>query len=174
MSQLGIEQPRYTTIEISKEDMHFAAAHFTIFSATERENLHGHNFYMALDATALVGDNGITFDYNVLKKAARQLCDDLDEQVLMPSLSPYLEIEEGSDYTYALYNGERIPFLVRDLTVLPVRNITVEEMAHYFLNELLDTEEIKALDLVSLNLKCASGDGQWASSGWQKNQEVPA
>jgi hypothetical protein len=28
----------FTTIEITKDYLHFSAAHFTIFSATEREN----------------------------------------------------------------------------------------------------------------------------------------
>ncbi len=43
-----------TVIEITKEALHFAAAHFTLFSATERENLHGHNFYVALEIEAEV------------------------------------------------------------------------------------------------------------------------
>ena len=30
-----------TTIEIDKENLKFSAAHFTIFSGTERERLHG-------------------------------------------------------------------------------------------------------------------------------------
>ena len=33
-----------TTIELSKEYLKFSAGHFTVFSATERERLHGHNF----------------------------------------------------------------------------------------------------------------------------------
>ena len=92
-----------TTIEISKEYLHFAAAHFTLFSATERENLHGHNFQVTLDADAPLQDDGLTFDYNILKKAVKQLCDDLDEQVLMPTRSPYLEIDEQDDYTYVVF-----------------------------------------------------------------------
>jgi GTP cyclohydrolase I len=31
----------YSTLEVGKEDMKFSAAHYTIFSATERERLHG-------------------------------------------------------------------------------------------------------------------------------------
>ena len=67
-----------TTIEISKEYLHFAAAHFTLFSDTERENLHGHNFQVTLDAEAPIAEDGLTFDYNILKKALKQMCDDLD------------------------------------------------------------------------------------------------
>ncbi|MDC1322975.1 6-carboxytetrahydropterin synthase [Pseudomonadales bacterium] len=155
-----------TTIEISKEYLHFAAAHFTLFSATERENLHGHNFQVTLDADAPMQDDGLTFDYNILKKAVKQLCDDLDEQVLMPTRSPYLEIDEQDDYTYVVFNGERIPFLQRDLTLLPIRNITVEELAQYLLAKLLEREDIKALDIDNMLLRCASGEGQWASAKW--------
>ena len=155
-----------TTIEISKEYLHFAAAHFTLFSATERENLHGHNFQVTLDADAPMQEDGLTFDYNILKKAVKQLCDDLDEQVLMPARSPYLEIDEQDDYTYVVFNGERIPFLQRDLTLLPIRNITVEELAQYLLAKLLEREDIKALDIDNMLLRCASGEGQWASAKW--------
>ena len=155
-----------TTIEISKEYLHFAAAHFTLFSPTERENLHGHNFQVTLDADAPMQDNGLTFDYNILKKAVKQLCDDLDEQVLMPTRSPYLEIDEQADYTYVVFNDERIPFLQRDLTLLPIRNITVEELAQYLLAQLLERDDIKALDIDNMLLRCASGEGQWASAKW--------
>ena len=155
-----------TTIEISKEYLHFAAAHFTLFSAKERENLHGHNFQVTLDADAPMHDDGLTFDYNILKKAVKQLCDDLDEQVLMPTRSPYLEIDEQDDYTYIVFNGERIPFLQRDLTLLPIRNITVEELAQYLLGKLLEREDIQALDIDNMLLRCASGEGQWASAKW--------
>ena len=159
-----------TTIEISKEYLHFAAAHFTLFSATERENLHGHNFQVTLDADAPMQDDGLTFDYNILKKAVKQLCDDLDEQVLMPTRSPYLQIEEQDDYTFIIFNGERIPFLQRDLTLLPIRNITVEEVAQYLLEKLLQREDIQALAIDHMLLRCASGEGQWASAKWSADK----
>lgn len=155
-----------TTIEISKEYLHFAAAHFTLFSDTERENLHGHNFQVTLDAEAPIAEDGLTFDYNILKKALKQMCDDLDEQVIMPTQSPHLQIESDDQYTYAVFNGERIPFLERDLTLLPIRNVTVEELAHYLLDTLLKRQEIRALDIQQMVLKCASGEGQWASASW--------
>ena len=155
-----------TTIEISEEYLHFAAAHFTLFSDTERENLHGHNFQVTLDAEAPIAEDGLTFDYNILKKALKQMCDDLDEQVIMPTQSPHLQIESDDQYTYAVFNGERIPFLERDLTLLPIRNVTVEELAHYLLETLLKRQEIQALDIQQMVLKCASGEGQWASASW--------
>jgi len=96
----------HTTIEISKEYLHFAAAHFTLFSASHRENLHGHNFQVTLDANAAIGEDGLTFDYNILKKALKALCDDLDEQVLMPTKSPYLQIVKYVQFTVIVCDVE--------------------------------------------------------------------
>ena len=41
-----------TTINICKEALKFSGAHFTIFSATDRERLHGHNFRVRAEVTA--------------------------------------------------------------------------------------------------------------------------
>lgn len=162
----------HTTIEISKEYLHFAAAHFTLFSATERENLHGHNFHVTLEANAAIGQDGLTFDYNILKKALKALCDALDEQVLMPTQSPHVQIEKDDTYTYIIFNQERIPFLARDLTLLPLRNITVEELAQYFLDQLIARPEIQVLAINHILLRCSSGEGQWASAAWSnKNSD---
>ena len=117
-----------TQIEISKEYLNFSVGHFTIFSKSHRENLHGHNYRLAATIDAPVERVGLTFDYNLIKKTIKALCDDIDEQVLLPSDSPYLDIEEDNDYVYALFNLERLPFLKRDVTVLPISNVTVEEL----------------------------------------------
>lgn len=171
-STQGASDTLLTTIEISKEYLHFGAAHFTIFGPEDREDLHGHNFQIALDASAPIKGDGITFDYNILKRVTKRLCDDLDEQVLMPEYSPHLKIERADDYIWVLFGDERIPFLPRDIKLLPIRNVTVEELAHYFLKNLLADEEIRSLDIFSLNLRCASGDGQWALASWQASTQA--
>ncbi|MAU92321.1 MAG: 6-pyruvoyl tetrahydropterin synthase, partial [Gammaproteobacteria bacterium TMED182] len=128
---------RLARIEVAKQAMNFSAAHFTIFSATEREDLHGHNFQVACAVTAPVDDSGLMFDYAVIKKQIRAFCDEIDEKMLLPALSPHLNILEEDDYTIAVFNGERIPFLPRDVLILPIANTTVEEFSHYFLNKIL-------------------------------------
>ncbi|MCZ6656625.1 MAG: 6-carboxytetrahydropterin synthase [Gammaproteobacteria bacterium] len=153
-----------TTIEISKEYLHFAAAHFTIFSKEVRENLHGHNFFVAAQIDAEIGDDGLTFDYNLIKSKLKSLCDTLDEQVLLPTNSPYLELQSEDGYIVAAFNGERLPFLARDVLTLPLRNITIEELAHWFIGELKADPEIAALEIRRINIKVSSGAGQWASA----------
>ena len=154
------------SIDIAKEYLHFSAAHFTVFSATERENLHGHNFQVEASLRGRIGDDGLCFDYNVVKAKLKTLCDALDEVVLLPGRCPHLDIRVAGDYTVAEFNDERLPFLHRDVTVLPLRNITVEELAHWLIRELTADGEIAALPVSDIELRVSSGAGQWARAVW--------
>ena len=162
-----MSQTRQASIELAKEDMHFAAAHFTVFSAAERENLHGHNFFVRATLTGPVGDDGLCFDYNVVKSTLRELCAGLDEYVLLPAESPHLDIEEDDAYMTVAFGDERLPFLHRDVKLLPLRNITVEELAHWFLDRLTSDAEFTRLPVDAVDLEVSSGPGQWARSTWR-------
>jgi len=158
-----------TTIEISKEDIKFSAAHFTIFSATERERLHGHNFAVQLAVTAPVGDDGICFSYKDIKTRLRELCDELDEYTLIPALSPHVRITEEGELFLVHFNHETIPLLKSDTLLLPTRNSTVEEYARYLLERFVgDGEFLRQRDIRDVVMKVSSGPGQSGSSRWPR------
>ncbi len=159
-----------TTIEISKEYLKFSAAHFTVFSETDRERLHGHNFKVAAKVTAPVGPNGMCFSYRILKDKLEALCASLDEYLLLSAESPHLVIsEEGENYRVG-FNGETMLFLKADTLLLPVRNATVEEYSRYLLGRLLeDRELIDGHDIREVGIKVSSGPGQWGSARWKKD-----
>ena len=159
---------RYTTVEIAKQALNFSIAHFTIFSATEREDLHGHNFQLACKVTAPLAADGLLFDYSLLKKLLRSLCDEIDEQVILPANSPHLTFTEDEHYTLAVFNGERIPFLPRDVTILPIANTTVEEFSHYFLGKLRQHALIRDNGVVALSVKVSSSPGQYGIADWRQ------
>ncbi|MBK1646376.1 6-pyruvoyl tetrahydropterin synthase [Thiocapsa imhoffii] len=155
-----------TRIEISKEYLNFSAGHFTIFSATDRENLHGHNFQVRCSVTAMVGPNGMAFDYVLLKRVLKVLCDDLDEHLLLPQHSPYLRIEQGDGLVIAWFGAERLTFQERDVLLLPIRNVTIEELAELLLARLRARPELTEYDLHEIAVGVSSGSGQWAVSSW--------
>ena len=148
-------------IEIVKESLHFSAAHFTIFGPGQRENLHGHNFQVRAVIEGEIGEDGLTFDYSIIKDMLQEECDRLDEKTLLPELSPFLQLSESSDCVQAKFGDETIPFLPRDVLLLPVRNITVEELSNWFLDRLLGNEVFQGLPIQRVSLKVASGSGQW-------------
>ena len=88
----GSPMSQLATLHIDKQAHKFSAAHFTIFSETERERLHGHNYGVSARIVAAMGDNGFSADYNVYKRALQRLCDDHDEYMLLPSQSRWLQV----------------------------------------------------------------------------------
>ena len=157
---------RRASIELSKEDMHFSAAHFTIFSADRRENLHGHNFFVEARASGPIDGNGLCFDYTVLKTRLRALCDSLDEALIVAARSPHLRIAETAHEVEVSFADETLRLPARDVRLLPVRNVTVEELAHWFMDALTSDESFAALPVETLTVRLSSGPGQWAETTW--------
>lgn len=158
---------RLSRIELSKEDMKFSAGHFTIFSATERERLHGHNFAVSAEILAEVGPEGMCFDYGVYKRELRRLCSAWDERFILQGLSPHLKIVEEGESVWAEFNGSKIPFLASDVLILPIRNSTLEEFSRLLLEALVDDQDALASRGVrELVVRVSSGPGQSASSQW--------
>lgn len=164
--------PRLTTLYIDKESHKFSAAHFTIFSATERERLHGHNYSVSAMIVAPMGDNGFAADYNVYKRRLKALCDELDEYLILAGRSPYQEIAADGENWRVTFNGEVMHFLRRDTQVLPIANATVEEFSHYLLRRLLERSAGEALAEVQLCV--ASGPGQKGCASWRAMDDAIA
>lgn len=163
---------RTTTIELHKEEMKFSAGHFTIFSATHRENLHGHNFTVYVALTGSVVENGLLSDYGPLKRKIIERCRSWNETFLLPARSPHLRLErDARGDVLARFHDEELRFLARDVTLLPVENVTLEELARVFGEELVgDGAELRKDRITQVVVKCASGPGQWSSWEWQADE----
>lgn len=161
---------QYSTIALDRDDMKFSAGHFTIFSATERERLHGHNFQVRIEITAKVQDSGITYDYSLTRRKVLALCKSLNEYMLLPRYSPYLKLSEDEHYYYAEFNGEKMSFLKSDTLVLPIKNVTSEALAEWFVSELIaDEADVKIKEIITIKAMISITVGQCASALWEKN-----
>lgn len=122
-----------TKIQLFKEAMKFSAAHFTIFSAKERENLHGHNFTIQVALSGQTDANGMLGDYGGYQLELTQMCTAWNETLLLPTRSPHLELgHDAQGRVTARFADEVLVFLPRDVTLLPVANTTNEELARLF------------------------------------------
>lgn len=158
---------RLSTIELHKESMKFSSGHFTILTPQKRERLHGHNFMLHVAITTHVAENGMSFDYRFYKEKLHKLCRELNECFLIPGTSPYARVEETEEHCYIHFNNEVIPFLRKDVVILPVNNITVEELSHWFILRLTDNaEELKNHAIVAITTKVFTGPGQSGTSYW--------
>ena len=166
-----MKQAYLTTVELQKENMKFSAGHTTIFSATEREPLHGHMYHVYLAISTWVEDNGMTFDYRYYKQKMYDLCGLLNQTFLMPTESPYLKYGEDDEYYYFTFNHKKIPFLKEDVTLMPLTNITVEELSRWFIIKLTeDKDELIRHRVEKIKVKVFSAPGQSASHKWKKNK----
>ncbi|GAB3741012.1 6-pyruvoyl tetrahydropterin synthase family protein [Silanimonas algicola] len=155
---------REVQIEISKEDIKFSAAHFTIFPDGSRERLHGHNYRVRMVATYVVRGDGMAVDYGLLKRALRKVCAGLDEYLLLPSASRYLRIAEADGAIEATIGPSRFVFPAGDVIVLPVENITGEALAEVVRSDVLRTLAESGVELPSrCEVGIGSGDGQWVT-----------
>ncbi|WP_240126472.1 6-pyruvoyl trahydropterin synthase family protein [Thermomonas alba] len=162
-AQDGIAMQETVVIRLAKQNMKFSAGHFTIFSATERERLHGHNFMVEVDIEARMLGNGMCFDYGLYKDRVVALCRELNEWTILPTRSPYLRVEEEGEHVYAHFGGQRIPFLRGDVLLLPIENATLEEFAGWFLQRLAeDRDALRAHAIVAIEVRVLSGPGQSA------------
>ena len=85
----------------------------------------------------------------------------------MPQYSPFLQYAEDDDYYYFTFNHKKIPFLKEDVTLMPLSNITVEELSRWFVNELIkDKEELQRHRIERIIVKVFSAPGQSASHTW--------
>ena len=161
--------PILSSIEIEKSYLHFSAAHFTIFSATNRERLHGHNWRIAVEISCELGDDGLCFDYAIYKEILKNLCAQYDEYTLIPNDSPHLDISEDEDYYFIKHNNITQPLLKTDTILMPVKNITIEALSQYFLELMTaDKQHLENLKIHAFEMRVSSGPNQWGISWWQR------
>ena len=158
------DAPFEVEIEISKEDIKFSAAHFTIFSDGSRERLHGHNYRVRLLATYDVHGDDMAINYGDLKRVLRKICARYDEYLLLPGKSRHLHLARQDNVIEAVIGDSRFVFPADDVIVLPVENITGEALALQIRSDFID--ELNSLSL-ALPKRCrvgiGSGDGQWVT-----------
>lgn len=163
-----IQVTRLATLQLHREALDFSAGHFTILSSTEREDLHGHNYSISAAFKVLLNENGMAFDYRLYKGKLRYLVSQLDRRFLLPSKSPYLRIEDTGDMWFAHFNGEKIPFLKRDILILPISNITIEELSNWFLQKLIQNpQELEQHQIRSITIQVYNGPGHSGAAYWE-------
>jgi 6-pyruvoyltetrahydropterin/6-carboxytetrahydropterin synthase len=123
-------------LEIDKERLGFAAAHFSILEGGS-ERIHGHNYRVSLRAGGRVRPDGTVVDFAALKQAVAAECELLDHHMLLPGDCPDVAIEDLGDGHLGVREGSRrFLFPEAEVCVLPVRNTTCECLAEYLLARL--------------------------------------
>jgi 6-pyruvoyltetrahydropterin/6-carboxytetrahydropterin synthase len=160
---------RLAIVEIHKEELKFSAGHFMLLSATQRETLHGHDYQISASFSTYITQNGMSFDCRSYKRKLLTLCETLDYRLILPSESEFLRLEATDQGWTAHHANEALCFYRKDVIVLPITNVTLEELSNWFLQQLLyDTEDLKQDNIFSITIKAFNGRGDSAASIWNK------
>ena len=114
----------------------------------------------------MIAESGLCFDYNELKGMIEVICNSLDESTLLPALSPYVSIRKEENYVCVDFADETLKFLERDVTLLEVRNVTVEELAGWFIVEITSKSNFQSLSISRFELTVSSGPSESATAYW--------
>jgi 6-pyruvoyltetrahydropterin/6-carboxytetrahydropterin synthase len=152
-------------VSVTKDYLVFASAHFVTFAGHRCEGLHGHNYRARVTVEgALDEESWLVFDFVVLKKIMRGLCEEIDHKVLLPLLNPKLQVAEAGDSVTVAYDGTpRYVFPRVDCALLPVPNTTVEMLAELLADRLrVELEAKGARGLTAIEMEIEENFGQSA------------
>ncbi|HZL99022.1 MAG TPA: 6-carboxytetrahydropterin synthase [Planctomycetota bacterium] len=143
------------SIDIQKQYFKFSAAHFLIFPDGTAERLHGHNYRVFVSIEAALSRHGLVLDFKQVKPVIRALLDELDEHWLVPGEHPGLSVSRRGDGTTEVRFGRRYYAAPdEDVLVLPLNNISAENLASWVGRQLLARLRERFADVRILRLDC--------------------
>ncbi len=132
------DQRESWSISIDKDYLKFSSAHFLIFPDGTAERLHGHNYRVFVDLHCGLDEHGLVVNFKEIKPLVRQLCDELDEYVLIPGRHAELTAERDGDAMVIRYRERLYRIPADEVLVLPIGNTSAENLAAWFGRTLRD------------------------------------
>ena len=152
-------------VSVTKDYLVFASAHFITFAGHRCEGLHGHNYRARVTVEGEIDEESwFVFDFVVIKRIMRGLCDEIDHKVLLPLQNPKIQIgEEGESVTVAYEGTPRYVFPKKDCALLPITNTTVEMLAEMLAGRFrAELEAMGARGLTVIEMEIEENFGQTA------------
>ena len=152
-------------VSVTKDYLVFASAHFITFAGHRCEGLHGHNYRARVTVEGEIDEQSwFVFDFVVIKRIMRGLCDEIAHKVLLPLQNPKIQIgEEGESVTVAYEGTPRYVFPKKDCALLPITNTTVEMLAELLAGRFrAEVETLGARGLTVIEMEIDENFGQTA------------
>ncbi len=135
-------------VKVEGGNLKFSAAHFITYGG-KCERLHGHNYGVMVEIEGTLNEDKLVFDFTVLKRLVRDVCQELNQRFLLPLRNPHLEINELADAWEICFEERRYHFPRADVVALPIDNSSAELLAEYVCGEL--RRKLAAYDISNLH-----------------------
>lgn len=106
----------------------------------------------------------MVMDFIAVKGALRELCDELDHHVLVPTENDHSKVVVEGDEVTVETHGKRYVFPREDVKLLPISATTAERLADWFIDQMLDRIDLPpGITRVELGIEEGQGQGAWAT-----------
>ncbi|MDR0309148.1 MAG: 6-pyruvoyl tetrahydropterin synthase family protein [Candidatus Methanoplasma sp.] len=139
----------------------FSSCHF-IPMHEKCSRLHGHSYIVRMRLEGEPDEDGMVMDFVVLKKKLKEMTEEMDHKVLLPSGSKIVKIEERSGSVEVTSCGKRYVFPAEDVLLLDIPTTTAEEMARLMTEKIAaGISGVKTVRSVSIGLDEERGQTAW-------------
>ena len=143
----------------------FSSCHF-LAEHDKCSRLHGHNYGVHLTLEGDVAENGLVMDFVVLKKALKEVIDDLDHRVLLPGNSKVTKVVVEGSQVVADSGSKHYSFPVEDVVILDLDAVSAEMLAYFILKRLLASLDLpENVHAIGIGIDEGKGQGAWV---WEK------
>ncbi len=125
-------------VKVEGSYLNFSAAHFITYRG-KCEHLHGHNYSVLVEIEGELGEDQLVFDFTILKRRTKEICQQLDHRFLLPLSNPHLKINESTTSWEIFFAERHYLFPREDVVVLPIANTTAELLAEHICDQIRET-----------------------------------
>lgn len=149
-------------VDLTKEALTFSAAHFITFAGNICEAIHGHNYGVSCRVEGGLDENQYVIDFIALRDNLANLSRQLDHHVILPQRHPKIRVEAQTHEVVVRFEEKRWVFPTDDCVILPVENTTAEQIASYFVDQLLaNLGDHLRPQITALTVRIDENQGQW-------------
>lgn len=127
--------PHYK-VRVTKDHLVFCSGHFISYEGDRCERLHGHNYRATVEIEGDLDENHYVFDFIALKKRTKEITDELDHYMMLPTKNRHIQVEAGDVSVRVRYREREWIFPRGDCVLLPIENTTAELLARYIAERL--------------------------------------
>ncbi len=130
--------PDYS-VRIAGDNLIYSAAHFIVLPGGICEPLHGHNYRVAVELGGPLDEIDCVIDFLALLEIMKSILAEFDHAVLLPTRHPAIRVSAAEDEVEVRFGPRRWVFPRAECRLLPVVSTTVELLASYLGQRLLET-----------------------------------
>jgi 6-pyruvoyltetrahydropterin/6-carboxytetrahydropterin synthase len=142
-------------------NIRFSSAHL-VFDHEHCQVLHGHSYAIHVKITGDTTPQGLIIDFSELKTKLRKIAEELDHRVLLPEQN--INVKRHGKQVHLTVIGKEYSFPIEDCMLLPMDQVTAENLASYILTVLMQRVSLpENIHEIVIGVDEGPGQGAFAS-----------